>query len=142
MTTDTAARMLAQGVTDEVSLVPLGNGTYRTRSAKTPFGVTYTTTATSCNCPAGQHHGYCKHMAHVRDAETAAAPDLTPVIATMLAELEARIPTTEPESDTCAFCDGNGRRDYQDEVRPGVWRWTSEPCNVCHPDGNYMGWWR
>jgi hypothetical protein len=151
MTTETAARMLAKGIADQITLVPLGNGTYSTRSAKTPFGVTYTTTVDACTCPATAH---CKHIAHVQVAEakkrtpapipaTEDASDMGHIIEGMLAELWDQQKAEHPEPEQpCPYCNGDGRRDFQDEVRPGVWQWTSEPCTICQPDANYMGWWR
>src|SRR4030095_4582040 len=151
MTTETAARMLAKGATDEIELAYIGPGMYPTGSAKTPAGVRYHTTENNCSCPRFTGHGYCKHLAHVQAAEAkkrastceppaAGAPALSPIIDEILDHLGITPPTQAP--DTCPYCNGDGRRDYQDEVRPGVWQWTSDPCTICQPDANYMGWWR
>ena len=64
--TTTEARMLAKAEADRVELTPLGNGVYRTHSQRTPAGIMYRTTATSCDCRGFQTHGHCKHQARVK----------------------------------------------------------------------------
>jgi len=60
------ARALERARADGVTIVPLGHGTYRTRSTKTPIGITYVTTVETCSCPATKP---CKHLALVRAEE-------------------------------------------------------------------------
>jgi hypothetical protein len=66
MTADIETRMLAKAETDHVELAPLGDGVYLTHSRRTPAGIVYRTTWTSCDCRGFQTHGHCKHMARVK----------------------------------------------------------------------------
>lgn len=61
------ARALAKAQSDGVTITKLSDGSYATRSSKTPAGVTYTTTKTICTCPATVT--ICKHIAAVRAEE-------------------------------------------------------------------------
>lgn len=133
----TEARMLAKSVTDQVEVRRLAEGTYATRSAKTPAGLSYTTTATSCTCPGYMSHQRCKHVAHVRQIVCAIAPDLSPVIDQMIAELWTGRPDMVPpaaETKRCPDCDGDGyRRVYG---RTGYLNdWTTAPCHTCQSTG-------
>lgn len=63
ITADIETRMLEKAQQDGVTLERQADGRFYTRSAKTPAGRVYVTTADDCSCPATAH---CKHIAAVR----------------------------------------------------------------------------
>lgn len=72
MTAEVETRMLAKADADAVELTPIGEGVYLTHSRRTPAGVVYRTSATTCTCRGFQTHGHCKHVALVKTAEAKA----------------------------------------------------------------------